>query len=75
MPYGREIWLRHVKYACGRVGDLFHFTSNKAVGGVRYFTIYEEIISHSASPNISLERIKFLWYNVVEKGGALYVRI
>ena len=48
IPYGicemhfvREIWLRHVKYACGRVGDLFHFTSNKAVGGVRYFTIYE----------------------------------
>ena len=30
-----------VKYACGRVGDLFNFTSHAAVSGVRYFTIYE----------------------------------
>ena len=36
MHFVREIWLRHVKYACGCVGDLFHFTSN----AVRYFTIY-----------------------------------
>ena len=41
MHFVREIWLRHVKYACGRVWDLFHFTSNIAEGGVRYFTIYE----------------------------------
>ena len=41
MHFVREIWLRHVKYACGRVGDLFHFTSNGAEGDVRYFTIHK----------------------------------
>ncbi len=42
MHFVREIWLRHVKYACGRVRDLFHFISNE----VRYFTIFARKLFH-----------------------------
>ena len=66
MPFVREIWLRHVKYACGRVG--IYFISHCDNGAI-FHNFRKKIISHSASPNISLERIMKLWYNNAKKGG------
>ena len=44
-----------VKCAAAREGDLFHFTSNRAEGGVRYFTISARKLFHiRRKPNISL---------------------
>ncbi len=60
MHFVRESWLRHVKYACGRVRDLFHFTLRQRSN---ISQCVKHIVSHSASPNISLERILDLCYN------------
>ena len=37
--------------------------------GAIFHNFHKKIISHSASPNISLERIMNLWHNYNEKGG------
>ena len=63
----REIWLRHVKYACGRVGGFisFHIATTE-----QYFTIFARKLFHiRRKSNISLERIMKLWYNNAKKGG------
>ena len=50
----------------------FHFTSTKAVGGGRYFTISARKLFHiRRKPNISLERLMDLWYNRAKKVGVV----
>ena len=67
MHFLREIWLRHVKYACGRLG--IYFISHCDAGAI-FHNFHKKIISHSASLNISLERRKILCYNEDKKDGS-----
>ena len=53
-------------FADANVGK-FHFTLRPT--GAIFHNFRKKIISHLASPNISLERIMILWYNKTEKGG------
>ena len=57
MHFVREIWLRHVKYASGRVG--IYFISHCDEGAI-FHNFRKKIISHSALPNISLNSYKSL---------------
>ena len=54
----REIWLRHVKCAAAREGFIsFHIERSEIFHNFR-----KKIISRSATPNISLERIMVLFF-------------
>ena len=68
MPFGREIWLRHVKYACGRVG--IYFISHCDNGAI-FHNSRRKLFHIRCKPNISLERITDLWYNKIKKGGVV----
>ena len=62
-----------VKYACGVWRNEFYFTSNRAEGGVRYFTISARKLFHiRRKPNISLEKRTGLWYNENRKAVLLW---
>ena len=57
MHFVREIWLRHVKCAAAREGFIsFHIERSEIFHNFR-----KKIISHSATPNISLKRIMVLF--------------
>ena len=73
MHFVREIWLRHVKYACGRVGIYFISHCDQRE---QYFTIFSRKLFHiRRKSNISLERISGLCYNKNEEGGDFFAEI
>ena len=53
MHFVREIWLRHVKYACGRVRDLFHFTLRPR--GAIFHNLQSKLFHIRHRSNISLK--------------------
>ena len=61
----REIWLRHAKCAAAHEGIYFISHRTELWRREIFHNFRKKIISHSASPNISLERIMVLCYNLV----------
>ena len=62
MHFVREIWLRHVKCAAAREGFIsFHIERSEIFHNFR-----KKIISHSATPNISLNsKVAILSYEPI----------